>query len=429
MPDFSDNLLRSVVTYQQYCTARVENMFATIKMANKRFENFNNLTAQLGDTVSFPKPYRFRASDSLVLDVQAVEQRIMYLTVDKSASIAREFDDLQFIFNVDQPDRLKQMTDSAISEIGAKVEYDVASAFINDTYRFYGNGVDFIDTFGKLAKALEFFNEYGAAKTDVVGFLPNVGVEKIVSSGLQEFVPVDNEDLRRKWMIGDYQNCKWTKSNLLNKHIAGTVGQSLATVSPILLTVVSTVKDVNGYITNITFSGAPISDPNAVKKGDLFQFSNIAGETDHSFDFLTFNGHQPSSAPVQFGASADAASDGAGNVTVALNNPLVPVDNDRNQNITEDVTAGMTCWVANSHIAACINAGSTLFLAMPKLVSTEPFASSNEINSDTGISIRAYFGTILQTGRVPVKVYANDCIWAKKMDGDNSLRMCFPLNS
>jgi len=213
---------------------------------------------------------------------------------------------------------------------------------------------------------------------------------------------------------------------MLQVHYAGTVGESLYDTSPLTLTVVSTTKDSNGYITAITFSGASTSDANAIKKGDLFQFSDgVTGI--QNIRFLTFTARKICAAPVQFAATANAASDSNGNVTVQIMPNLVPVDGDKNQNIPFDITAGMQCWVAASHYAACINAGNSLYLGMPKLGDLEPFYSYSSTDPASGASCRVYYGTILQEGKQPYTGMQTDVIYGYTMDEDNSMRVCFPL--
>ena len=58
----SANILQAVQTYQKSGLARLVNMFAGIAKANKKFQNFQDMTAQLGNTVTYDSPPRASAT-------------------------------------------------------------------------------------------------------------------------------------------------------------------------------------------------------------------------------------------------------------------------------------------------------------------------------------------------------------------------------
>lgn len=411
------NILQQVITYNESGLALLLNSFAFITQSNKKYKNFNDdIPKNLGDTVSFDLPPRFTTNNSLVVSFQSAEQRVKQLTVNKEASTAYEFTAQQFIFNV--RDYMDKFGRSAVAEIGSKVEADVAVLAETNTFRFYGDGVTPITTFLQLANALAFFRNFGAAKEDSKGFLSDLTFPPIVNSGLNQFVPIRNDRAALSWEIGAFSKCEWYQSNLLKTHTAGTEGNAGAT-----LTVVSVVKDADDAVTQIVFSGTTAAlDADSIKEFDKFQFSDgVAGKT--NLRFRTFIGHEVSQSPVQFRATADAASTAGSQVTVDIYPPL-KASAGKNQNINVEITAGMQVTVLPDHRCGLIIAGNPLYLAMPRLPEEVPYPTSTMMDPDSGASIRQYYGSLFgqnQRGMV------HDTIWGRALVDEYAMMVALPV--
>jgi hypothetical protein len=411
------NILQQVITYNESNLALLLNSFAFISTSNMKFQRFNDdIPKNLGDTVSFDLPPRFTTTNSLVVSFQSAEQRVQQLTVNKQASTAYEFTAQQFIFNV--RDYMNTFGKSAIAEIGTQVESDVAVLAETNTFRFYGDGVTPISTYLQLANALAFFRNFGAAKDNTMGYLSDLTFPQIVNSGLNQFAPMRNDREAMSWEIGEFSNCRWYQSNLLKTHAAGTEGNAGAT-----LTVVSVVKNADDAVIQITFSGTTAAnDPNSIKAYDKFQFSDgVAGQTD--LRFRTFIGHVVSQCPVQFRATADAASTGGSQVTVDIY-PALKASAGKNQNINTEIVAGMQVTVLPDHRCGLIMAGNPLFLAMPKLPEEVPYPTSVQQDPDSGASIRQYYGSLFgqnQRGMV------HDIIWGRTLVDEYALMVALPV--
>lgn len=412
-----NNILQNVQTYNKADLAFLQNNNCFIGTSNKKYRDFQKANpANLGDTITFDKPPRFIAADGLVVNFQGVEQRVQTLTVDKAKNVGIDVSAQQLIFNLDE--YMSRFGKGAIEELGAVVESDIATLCETSPYRFFGNGVSPINSFNQLASALAFFRNYGAAKDMTKGYLSDIIIPDIVGSGLNQFVPGGNEELRNSWELGAFSKCEWYSSNLLPEHIAGSEGQAGST-----LTVVSTTMDANGAITAITFSGtSAASDASSVKIYDRFQFQdNVAGQ--QNVRFLTFVGHKPSACPVQFKATANAASTGGSQVTVSIDPPLQAASG-KNQNLTTQIVAGMQVKVLPSHRVGMIQSGNQFYAAIPPLPDTDPFMSAVETDMETGCSLRMYTGA--QFGQ---NLYGtvHDVIWGKTQVSDNAIALIFPI--
>jgi len=412
-----NNILQQVITYNESNLALLLNSFCFISKSNKRFQRFNDdIPKNLGDTVSFDLPPRFTTRNSLVVAFQSAEQRVQNLTVNQQASTAYEFSAQQFIFNV--RDYMDKFGRSAVAELGTQVESDVSSLAETNTFRFYGDGVTPISSYLQLANSLAFLRNFGSAKDNTMGFLSDLTFPQIINSGLNQFAPTRNDRESMSWEIGNFSNCEWYQSNLLKTHHSGTVGNAGTT-----LTVVSVVRNSDGGIIQITFSGAPSpNDANAVKAFDKFQFSDGVGAFPN-LRFLTFIGHQPSQCPVQFRAVSDAVSDGGSQVIVNIYPPLQATSG-KNQNITSEIVPGMQATALPDHRCGLLMAGNPLFLAMPQLPEEVPYPTSISQDPDSGASIRQYYGSLFgqnQRGMV------HDVIWGKTLVDEYAMMVALPI--
>lgn len=408
-----NNILQQVQTYQMSNLAYLQNLNCFVATANTKFKNFEKLTANLGDTVTFDLPPRFTTAASLVATFQSADQRVENLTVDKAINVSYAFTAQQFIFNVE--DYMEQFGKAAVMEMSAEIEADIATVCVEAPYRFYGDGVTPINSYGQLAAALAMYRNYGAAKDNTKFYLSDIAQSAIVNTGLNQFALDRNNRSANSWDVGDFDRAAFYVSNLLPVHTAGTIGED-GTV----LTVVSVVKDANDAVIQIVFSGAG-TEPLAVLEFDKFQFSDgVAGQP--NLRYLTFIGHKVSSNPVQFRATADAASSG-GALTVDVYPPLkASAGNTRNLNF--EIAAGMQVTALPSHRAGMITAGNPLFLGMPMLPEEVPFPTGNEVDPDTGVSLRMYYGSLFgqnQRGMI------HDAIWGKKAVPEYVMSVIFPL--
>jgi len=411
------NILQQVITYNESNLALLLNSFCFLSTANKKFVGFNDsVPKNLGDTVSFDLPPRFTTTNSLVVTFQPAVQRVQNLTVDQQASTAYEFSAQQFIFNV--RDYMPKFGKSATSELGTQVESNVAQLAETNTFRFYGDGINPINSYLQLANALAFFRNFGAVPTDTKGYLSDLTFPLIVNSGLNQFTTDRGNKEAMSWEIGDFSKCEWHQSNLLKTHLAGTEGNEGST-----LTVVSTTLDGNGAVIAITFSGTnAASDVNSIKQYDKFQFSDgVSGQTNARF--LTFIGHKQSQSPVQFRATANAASTAGSQVTVNIYPPL-QVNAGQDQNLNTPIVAGMQVSVLPDHRCGLIISGNPLFLAMPKLPEEVPFPTSIAMDPDSGASIRQYYGSLFgqnQRGMV------HDVIWGSTLVDEYAMMVALPI--
>lgn len=444
MSTVPNQFLVNVPTYQDSQLAYLYNEFIILSKSNKKYNEFNKMPANLGSTVTFDLPSRSRNATGLIITKQAYNQRVQSLSVTQAFNNTRAFSAQEFIFNVE--DYMEKFGKNAMNEMGSGIEADLLKNFdssvtVNDPeapnfgtnvsadfsgpFRFFGDGVNPINTFNQLAQALANFADFGMASMDVNGLIP-VSIEpSIVGTGLQQFVPERNEKLAESWQIGRFGNCMWNRSNLLPIHYSGTIGDAGGNNN--LMTVVSTNDPTGQNITQITFT-EPTSGTSAraIEIGDLMEVEDGVGSFP-DLRFRTFIGHTVTNQPVQMVATRVAAST-AGSVTVTFRTAtgigLVSAANE-NQNLNFAIQAGMKVRVMPSHRVGAIWSGNQIYVAMPALPDQPPFPTSVMVDPESGASMRAYYGA--EFGKNSL-VYVTDCIWGSCVVPEYCMRLLFPLN-
>jgi hypothetical protein len=431
-----DNLLVQVQTYQEGLLAYLQNLNVFVATANTRFKEFEKLTANLGSSVTFDLPYRFTTADSLVATFQPLDQRFQTLVADQSKNVSFVISAEQLIlFKLEE--YMSRIGKGAIRQLSATIESQVAAQCIagvpagvnsagnpyagsgnNIPFRFYGNSVTQINSYTQLSQAVAMFENFGSAVGEHKAYVSDTVIPSIIGSGLQQFAESRNNEIANSWELGRFYGTMWYKSNLLPIHLAGSEG-----INGTVLTVVSTTLNAAGQVIAITFSGThAASDPNSVLQYDRFQFNDgVAGFT--NMRYLTFTGYQPSSNPVQFFATANAASTAGSDVTVSIYPPLqAGVGN--TQNLNQQIQAGMQASVLPSHRAGLLTSGDPLFIAMPRLPDEMPYPTGNRSDPDTGVSVRMYYGSLFGQDQHGI---IHDALWGSTLVPEYGMVLVFPV--
>lgn len=426
-----NNILQAVQTYQRAHLAYLVNQSPFIATANTKFKDFEKIQANLGSSVSFDLPPRYTTVQGLVATFQPSVQRVQVLTASQSANTSFAFTSQDRMFNVEKDIEpyMLEFGKSAVIQLANSVEIDVAknatSAVVNQVtglsdpnsgpYRFFGDGLTPINSFGQLAQMIANFKNYGAVRDGIKVYLPDINVPSIVNTGLNQFSPRRNDEIALSWEVGQFGTppVDYYQSNLLPTHFAGQLGINQTT-----LTVVSTNDPTGANITQVTFSGAGAFG-NAVLSGDLGQFLDAGAFRPR---FLTFIGQAVTAQPIQVRVTADAVSSG-GNVTVNFF-PALQSTAGATQNINSNIVAGMTFKFLPSHKAGLVVGGNAFYLAMPRLPDQSPYETSAEYDEETAVSIRLTYGSLFGQNQFGM---INDCVWGSTLVPEYSMRVIFPL--
>jgi hypothetical protein len=417
------NALVQVVTYQPAGLAYMLFHSAFIPTCNPKFNNFQTFSGNLGDTVSYELPYRLTSQNSLVGQPQGVVQRKRTLTVNQQRMVPWAFSNQQIIFNINEQSYLDYIGRGAMTQLSYQVESFIAGLCETIPYRYFGDGVTTLSNIQQVAQMLAQYRAYGSAMDhDLKVYWPITTTPSIASSAANQFVVDRNEEIMSKWLVANWKGVEFYESEVLPTHVAGNVGNQIGSSN--VLTVVSTNDPTGNNITQITFSGAALSDANSIKAFDSFTFNDgVPGQP--NLRYLTFAGYINNGlVPVQLQVTADAASNGAGDVTVNISPALCMTPGNQNQNIVFNIVAGMQVTFLPSHICGMIVGGNAMYLAMPQLPDMYPYPTSNEKDPLTGISTRLYSATIPGQNEI---TWWHDCIFGVDAVPEYTMKIVIPL--
>lgn len=416
---YPTNTLQAVQTYQKSGLAYLQNQYAGIATANTKFKDFQNFTGQLGSTVTFDRPSRFLAVPGLVANGnwQAAAQLVQSLSCNQSSNIPFAFTNQEYLFNAEP--YVPMFTESAIAELGSFIESNIMGVAESNTYRTYGSftiaggasTMDEINSFGQLAKSLTNYQDFGCPKGMVKYYLPLTAESDIVNSGLNQFAIDRNNEMAMDWMVGKFGIADFYSSNLLPIHTAGTIGNTGADITVVMIDVTGT------QITATTTIGGTF------KAGDILQFSDgVSGQP--NMRFLTYVGHKACAQKVQVRVTEDATADGAGGVVLKIFPALISDAADANKNINNPVASGMKLKAFPDHRCGYVVGGDARYLAMPRLPDQDPFKTANDYDDESACSIRVTSGTVF--GQNERGIIA-DAIWGTTMVDDYAMRVAFPV--
>lgn len=428
MAVYQNNILQQVQTYQESSLALLENLTCFVATSNTKFKEFQNETANLGSTVTFDLPPRFTTTSGLVASWQAANQRVLQLSCSQASTTSFSVDDQQRLFNLEANDYIEVFGKSAVAELATYIDSDIAlnavSGVVDQStgqtnsysgpYRCFLDGQTALTSYQQLAQAIMLFKNYGSVKEGIKVYLPDTIVPGIVGNGLNQFAPNRNNDIAMSWEVGSFGTppVEYYQSNLLPEHVAGTAG-----LDGLNLTLTGVDDPTGQNVTQLTFSGAPVSDVNAVFAGDILTFSGTNR-------YLTFIGHAVSANTVQVRVLSDAASDSSGNVTISIF-PALNWAGGANQNLSMALIPGDEATVLPSHKAGLIVGGKGLFVAMPKLPDQVPYPTASKADDATGVSIRLCYGSVFGQNQ---QGFIYSAIWGSTLVPEYSMRLAIPLS-
>jgi hypothetical protein len=432
------NALVAVQTFQPSELAFLTNACPMARNANPKFKDFQNKTANLGDTVGIWIPPDSIAADGLVASFQASTQIEHTLKCDQAANASRAFTNQQYVFNLNANDYLEQFGRADTLAVATKIEISLGKnsdssvpvMAINSNgqsyatgalhtesgpYRFFGDGVTAINSYQQLEQAFINFTQLGEAQVTKV-FLPSKAIPAIIGTGLNQFVPRRNEESAMSWELGEFGGVDYVRSNLLPRHVSGTIGNSSGASQ--LLTVVS----INAAGTEIVCTTPVTTDSEAIFSGDLGVFvDGVSGQP--NLRFLTYYGKAETSEPVQIRMTSSEASSG-GDITIQVTPALISAPG-ATQNINAAIAAGMQIKVMPTHRCGLLVNGNAFYLAMPMLPDEVPYPTESKNDEETGLSLRMYYGSRYGEN---FRGMVTDAIWGSTIVPNRSMRLLFPDN-
>lgn len=342
-------------------------------------DDFVSSGYKIGDTLQVRRQNHFIVGDGSVATPQDIIETVETITVAHQyhALIAYTIQDLSL--RIEDFSRL--FIAPAIQEIVTQLEKDVASQAEQQLYFFTGtagtpiNSFTTVDTAGAklLEQGVNIANDAYMAMTVRDG-------SALKGALLNNFTPVFNEDIVRSSAIGHLSYFDIFQSQNIKRHIAGA-GPRLTPGDALL---------VNGAVASgntIIMDGATISVTDYFVVGDVISIAGVQS--------VNPVGRAATGQNMQFVVTANASSDGAGNITVLVNPTIISDTSNPNRNVSNAIPNNAAVTMVTSHNVNTAYPARGLDIVCPPLYKLQVPYSSVAVDPETGLSL-----AVTQTGDI-----------------------------
>lgn len=342
-------------------------------------DDFVSSGYKIGDTLQVRRQNHFIVGDGSVATPQSIIETVESIVVAHQyhALIAYTIQDLSL--RIEDFSRL--FIAPAIQEVITQMEKDIASAAEQDLNFFSGtagvaiNSFTTVDTAG--AKLLE--QGVNIASDAYLAMTVRDG-SSLKGALLNNFTPVFNEDIVRSSAIGHLSYFDIFQSQNIKHHIAGAGPRLHA--SDTLLT--------NGAVSSgstLILDGATISITDYFVVGDVISIAGVQS--------VNPVGRASTGQDMQFVVTANAASDGAGNITILVSPSIISDASNPNRNVSNAIPNNAAITMVGSHNVNVAYPSRGLDIVCPPLYKLQVPYASVAIDPETGLSL-----AVTQTGDI-----------------------------
>ncbi len=342
-------------------------------------DDFVSSGYKIGDTLQVRRQNHFIVGDGSVATPQSIIETVETIVIQHQyhALIAYTIQDLSL--RIEDFSRL--FIAPAIQEVITQMEKDIASSAEQELNFFTGtagvaiNSFTTVDTAG--AKLLE--QGVNIASDAYLAMTVRDG-SSLKGALLNNFTPVFNEDIVRSSAIGHLSYFDIFQSQNIKRHIAGA-GPRLHSSDPLL---------VNGAVTSgntIVMNGATISITDYFVVGDVISIAGVQS--------VNPVGRASTGQDMQFVVTANASSDGSGNITVLVSPIIISDTLNPNRNVSNAIPDDAPVTMVGSHNVNVAYPSRGLDIVCPPLYKLQVPYASVAVDPETGLSL-----AVTQTGDI-----------------------------
>ncbi len=342
-------------------------------------DDFVSSGYKIGDTLQVRRQNHFIVGDGSVATPQSIIETVESIVVAHQyhALIAYTIQDLSLRIE----DFSRVFIAPAIQEVITQMEKDIASSAEQELNFFTGtagvaiNSFTTVDTAG--AKLLE--QGVNIAADAYLAMTVRDG-SSLKGALLNNFTPVFNEDIVRSSAIGHLSYFDIFQSQNIKRHVAGA-GPRLHSSDALL---------VNGAVSSgstIVMNGATISITDYFVVGDVISIAGV--------ESVNPVGRAATGQDMQWVITANASSDGAGNITVQVSPSIISDTSNPNRNVSNAVPNDAPVTMVGSHNVNVAYPSRGLDIVCPPLYKLQVPYSSVAVDPETGLSL-----AVTQTGDI-----------------------------
>ncbi len=342
-------------------------------------DDFVSSGYKIGDTLQVRRQNHFIVGDGSVATPQSIIETVETIVIEHQyhALIAYTIQDLSL--RIEDFSRL--FIAPAIQEIITQMEKDIGASaeqtlnFFTGTAGVAINSFTTVDTAG--AKLLE--QGVNIASDAYLAMTVRDG-SSLKGALLNNFTPVFNEDIVRSSAIGHLSYFDIFQSQNIARHIAGA-GPRLHPADALL---------VNGAVSSgntIVMDGATAGVTDYFVVGDLISISGVQS--------VNPVGRASTGQDMQFVVTANATSDGGGNITVLVSPAIISDTLNPNRNVTNAIPNNAAVTMVGSHNVNVAYPSRGLDIVCPPLYKLQVPYASVAVDPETGLSL-----AVTQTGDI-----------------------------
>lgn len=327
-----------------------ENNLVMARTINRQFEDtYSNNT---GVTINIRKPTRYTVTSNadITTDLQAIQQRVVPLTISFRDVVAMTVTSQQLALNLD--DFRRECITPAMLQLANKVDQRIYDSSLG-IYNYVGTAGTAPNSFTVVNSARSKLTALGV-QTDPRYLMLSVNDGAAITDGLSSQLNYQrfNQDVLDKGVIGHLAGFDMFE---VQNNVTST-RSSIADGTGIGTPVVS-VTSISGA-TTISMSGFTASVIGILKKGAVFSIAGVGA--------VNPNDRQSTGKPMNFVVTADVNSDGTGNAVIPIS-PQIIFDGGPYVNVTALPLSGAAVTVQGSHTLNVAYHPEAFTMAMIKL--------------------------------------------------------------
>lgn len=282
-----------------------KNQLGFSKGVNRQYDDqFANKGAKIGATINIRKPVLFTVSDGATLVNQDVVEEQVPLTLDTQKHVSFKFTSKELTLSIDE--FKERYLKPAASALANKVDVDGLTVAAQHTAQSVGTVGTTPTALLTYLEAQQKLNEAGCPMDDQRTILVSPGASTKIVDALKGLFQSSEQISKQyeKGMMGQAIGAKWKMSQNIYQYTTGQRGGTPLTNG----------VPASGATTLVTDAWTAAA-ANRVKAGDVFTIAGV-----YAVNPIT---KVSTGVLQQFVCTADAASDGSGNATLAISPAIV----------------------------------------------------------------------------------------------------------
>lgn len=342
-------------------------------------DDFVSSGYKIGDTLQVRRQNHFIVGDGSVATPQSIIETVETIVIAHQyhALIAYTIQDLSL--RIEDFSRL--FIAPAIQEVITQMEKDIGSAAEQELNFFTGTAGVSINSFTTVDTAGAKLLEQGVnISADAYLAMTVRDGSSLKGALLNNFTPVFNEDIVRSSAIGHLSYFDIFQSQNIARHTAGA-GPRLHSSDALL---------INGAVSSgntLVMDGATISVTNYFVVGDVISISGVQS--------VNPVGRAATGQDMQWVVTANASSDGSGNITVLVSPVIISDTLNPNRNVSNAVPDNAPVTMVGSHNVNVAYPSRGLDIVCPPLYKLQVPYASVAVDPETGLSL-----AVTQTGDI-----------------------------